>query len=699
MFKKQSFSRTSKSAISAILGTVFLLAASPGVSSAEQSGKLVNELNKSVSDNFTLTTIAESPYQWTGIGISSDNRIFVNFPTWDVPSPYKVAEVVNGKTVAYPSIEANKRFIAVQSVIVDDLDFVWILDTANPQFGGVVKSGAKLYKVDTRTDEIVKTYAFPMSVATQSSYLNDVRIDNKRGFAYLTDSTIGGIVVLSLETGESWRALDSNAKSVQASMDRLFFESTGDWVNTVASDGISLSKDGSTLYYTALTGSVLYQVDADILRDKTLTSDQRENAVKVVNPKNVPTDGMLLVGEKLYMGDLPKEAVWVYDLSLNKGYNLKLNETIRWADSFAADKYGNVYFTTSQINYPIIERDTYKIMKLSEPKNTLFKPVAENDIKRNLAPIHIAVAEGNIAEVERLISSGADVNKLDQLMGIAPLHIAVQRHDISMIKLLADNGAFVNLQSVRLGGTPLLLAVWHRNVEAVAYLLSLPDIDISVISAAGLTAQQFNRKGSYAEDGSLNEDVDAINKLFEAHKQRIENESKHNAAIHRIVVSKSLDTRTKIEKIQKLIDSGKGVNAISPMLKQRTDFHSALLVAALTNQLSVAKLLLENGADQTLPGAYMAAIPLHKAAYNGHADMLKLLSQYPGYNKVLNAQGPNNGYTPLHDAVWHGHFDAVKVLVESGARIDLKGYDGNTPAELAVQNGYPKIAQYLKGSR
>ncbi|MGL4898436.1 MAG: ankyrin repeat domain-containing protein, partial [Shewanella sp.] len=108
------------------------------------------------------------------------------------------------------------------------------------------------------------------------------------------------------------------------------------------------------------------------------------------------------------------------------------------------------------------------------------------------------------------------------------------------------------------------------------------------------------------------------------------------------------------------------------------------------------ELLLDNGADQTLPGAYMAAIPLHKAAYNGHAKMLRLLSQYPGYQQVLNAQGPNNGYTPLHDAVWHGHLEAAKVLVETGARLDLKGYDGNTPLQLAEQNGYSSLVYYLK---
>ena len=50
-------------------------------------------------------------------------------------------------------------------------------------------------------------------------------------------------------------------------------------------------------------------------------------------------------------------------------------------------------------------------------------------------------------------------------------------------------------------------------------------------------------------------------------------------------------------------------------------------------------------------------------------------------------------------ALWHGHLEAAKVLVEAGARLDLKGYDGNIPEQLARQNGYSMIAEYLENTR
>jgi uncharacterized protein len=106
--------------------------------------------------------------------------------------------------------------------------------------------------------------------------------------------------------------------------------------------------------------------------------------------------------------------------------------------------------------------------------------------------------------------------------------------------------------------------------------------------------------------------------------------------------------------------------------------------------------LLAAGADQTLTDEYMHAVPAHKATYGGHAEVLQLLANAPGFDVVINAQGPFNGYTPLHDAVWHGHTACVRVLVDAGARLDLKGLDGKTPADLAQEYGYDDCLALLQ---
>jgi ankyrin repeat protein len=73
---------------------------------------------------------------------------------------------------------------------------------------------------------------------------------------------------------------------------------------------------------------------------------------------------------------------------------------------------------------------------------------------------------------------------------------------------------------------------------------------------------------------------------------------------------------------------------------------------------------------------------LHKAVYNGHAQITSVLVAMPGID--LDFQGATNGYTPLHDALWHGYEECARILLDAGARVDLIGHDGKTPLDIAL---------------
>ena len=61
----------------------------------------------------------------TGVTVSQQGRIFVNFPKWGDNVQFTVAEIKNGKTVAYPDEVFNqtdpndhgKALVSVQSVL------------------------------------------------------------------------------------------------------------------------------------------------------------------------------------------------------------------------------------------------------------------------------------------------------------------------------------------------------------------------------------------------------------------------------------------------------------------------------------------------------------------------------------------------------------------------------------------------------
>ena len=91
--------------------------------------------------------------------------------------------------------------------------------------------------------------------------------------------------------------------------------------------------------------------------------DRRKYIIKEYD-ENVPTDGLILLNDKILMANLPHESIWEYNLNKRKGRNIVFKERIRWADSFTADKNGNIYFTTSQINYKAEELEHFKIYKM-----------------------------------------------------------------------------------------------------------------------------------------------------------------------------------------------------------------------------------------------------------------------------------------------------------------------------------------------
>lgn len=98
----------------------------------------------------------------TGVTVSHEGRVFVNFPRWGDGVEFTVAELKDGPPVPYPNAEVNRpggdapknSLISVQSVVVDPKNRLWILDTGRIEFRLAPPRGPKLVCVDLEQNAI-----------------------------------------------------------------------------------------------------------------------------------------------------------------------------------------------------------------------------------------------------------------------------------------------------------------------------------------------------------------------------------------------------------------------------------------------------------------------------------------------------------------------------------------------------------------
>jgi sugar lactone lactonase YvrE len=269
-----------------------------------------------------------------------------------------------------PGKDPAKHLVCVQALFVDEKNRLWILDPANPKFKGAIPNGPKLLEVDLATNTVVRTYSFEPEIAPGKSYLNDVRIDTQNGFAYITDSKDGALVVLDLKTGEARRRLENHPST--ASEDVVLTIGGKPWLRngkkiSVHSDGIAYDSSGDYVYYQALTGRTMYRITASSLRQ----FDLSENAVEA----NIETVGQTGAADGLIFG--PDDKVYISALELDailrttpegEVETVIQDKAIVWPDSFSFGPGNKLYFTTSRIHEGPAPKGQYGIYRITLTK-------------------------------------------------------------------------------------------------------------------------------------------------------------------------------------------------------------------------------------------------------------------------------------------------------------------------------------------
>jgi ankyrin repeat protein len=295
------------------------------------------------------------------------------------------------------------------------------------------------------------------------------------------------------------------------------------------------------------------------------------------------------------------------------------------------------------------------------------------DAESGLTVLMMAAGRANPEMVKVLMDAGADVFTADSRAGSTALHKACQGGSVEVVRLLVEAGALVDSIAPTTGHTPLMDALWFKYPDIVQYLLD---------KGAGLnlsTHYGFSLLQHFEYE--LNVNVIGKDKLLEAEKMIQARQQSDQAKIESQKLMKAV-TDNDVGTVRKLIVEGVDVDERYPFMNGFNDYHTPLLVACRDGHTEIVTELLNAGADVNATEPTFGAVPLHKAVYNGHADITQILVKQSGIN--LDYQGATNGYTPLHDALWHGYEECAKILIEAGARLDLPGHDGKLPVDIAV---------------
>jgi hypothetical protein len=123
------------------------------------------------------------------------------------------------------------------------------------------------------------------------------------------------------------------------------------------------------------------------------------------------------------------------------------------------------------------------------------------------------------------------------------------------------------------------------------------------------------------------------------------------------------------------------------------DGHTCLTTAASRNQLSLAKRILDAGANVDIPTTDRKLTPLHIAAEGAFEEMVTLL---------LNAGASpharsRSGSTPFYRAARGGSSQILRQLHDAGSEVDALTWDSWTPLMEAIEQGNDEVVELLLG--
>ena len=255
-----------------------------------------------------------------------------------------------------------------------------MLDTSGPDHAG------RLVGWDTNQEQLHKIIYLAKPTITDTSFLNDLVIDNKHGVIYIADTAQGSqaaIIIVNLKTGEARRVLQDSQYTTAENIDMVINGRTmrlGGQPARLGVNPITLDPNEDWLYFGSMSGTSVYRIATSAINNEQLSAKALEAKVMRYGTKPI-SDGITVDGGgNVYVTDITNGAIGV--VKPNGDYEVLFkDDRLSWPDGFSYGADHKIYFTVNDLhNSPVLSND--KTQNPNKFKVMSFTPLVKGKVGR-----------------------------------------------------------------------------------------------------------------------------------------------------------------------------------------------------------------------------------------------------------------------------------------------------------------------------
>lgn len=332
-----------------------------------------------------------------GLHFDAAGRAFVSTPrliSTQAPATLSLLDTKSlsgpARLTAFPSTAANSISADPRTHLRNVLGFyvdnrngwLWALDQGFVAGEKTAPPWAQKIMIYALSDgHLVQRIPLDSVADREGSFLNDIVVDEARRVAYIADSGLrsapdnqAGLIVADANRGTVRRVLNQHPALMPVAGLQVVSHGETVWPGNpimLGINGIALSPDQETLYWTVTTGTTARTIATAALRDPAMNERQLAAAIRTAGEVGGNSDGIVVDKHgALYITDVTHNGIVRYRPQSGRFTLLAADDRVYWPDTPTIGPDGAVMFTASHLNQHFAQA-----VKPGEEKYTIWKVV------------------------------------------------------------------------------------------------------------------------------------------------------------------------------------------------------------------------------------------------------------------------------------------------------------------------------------